>query len=33
VPEEWESYIALNAEKSEECPVITEKKDPLCEQE
>jgi ferredoxin len=33
VPEEWQSYIALNAEKSQELPVITEKKDPLCEQE
>jgi ferredoxin len=33
VPEEWQSYIALNAERAQsgECPLITEKKDPLCE--
>ena len=32
VPEEWQSYIALNAEKVQDCPLITEKKDPLCEE-
>jgi ferredoxin len=32
VPEEWQSYIALNAKMCGECKVITEKKDPLCEQ-
>ena len=29
VPEKWESFIALNAEKAPDLPVITEKKDPL----
>ncbi|MDP7033046.1 MAG: ferredoxin family protein [Planctomycetota bacterium] len=29
VPEKWESFIALNAEKCPDLPVITEKKDPL----
>ncbi|MGK0291566.1 MAG: ferredoxin [bacterium] len=29
VPEKWESYIELNAEKAEEFPEITEKKDAL----
>jgi ferredoxin len=33
VPEEWREYIELNAEKSAECEVITEKKTPLCEEE
>jgi ferredoxin len=32
VPEEWKEYIALNAEMAPQCPVITEKKTPLCEQ-
>ena len=34
IPEEWKSYIELNAEKSEsdECDVITEKKEPLAEE-
>ena len=31
VPEEWQSYIALNAEMAPKCPVITEKKPPLCD--
>ena len=29
VPEKWESYIKLNEEKSQELPVLTEKKEPL----
>jgi ferredoxin len=29
VPEKWKDYIALNAELAADCPVITEKKDPL----
>ena len=29
VPKKWESYTELNAEKSEQLPIITEKKDPL----
>jgi ferredoxin len=32
VPEEWHEYIALNAEMSTQCEVITEKKAPLCEE-
>lgn len=32
VPEEWKSYIELNAEMAPKCPVITEKQEPLCEQ-
>ena len=32
VPDEWKSYIELNAEKSEETEVITEKKEPLADQ-
>jgi ferredoxin len=32
VPEEWKEYIAMNAEKAEECEVITEKKEPLADQ-
>jgi len=32
VPEEWKSYIQLNAEMAPKCPVITEKKTPLAEQ-
>ena len=31
VPEKWESYIKLNAEKAEELPAITEKKEPLAD--
>ena len=29
VPEEWQSYIQINAEKVEECENITERKEPL----
>jgi len=29
VPEEWHSYIELNAEMAPKCPQITEKKEPL----
>lgn len=29
VPDDMQSYIQLNAEKSEECPNITERKTPL----
>ena len=34
VPEEWKSYLELNATKAEsgECEVITEKKEPLADQ-
>ncbi|MFO1062674.1 MAG: 4Fe-4S binding protein, partial [Pirellulales bacterium] len=31
VPDEWKSFIALNAEMSPKCSVITDKKKPLCE--
>ena len=31
VPEQWKDYKALNAELAPQCPVITEKKDPLGE--
>jgi ferredoxin len=31
VPEKWRHYIQLNAEMAAKCPVITEKKKPLCE--
>ena len=31
VPEQWQSYIALNAEKAPNLPVITEKKEPLAD--
>ncbi|MCG6158037.1 ferredoxin family protein [Rubinisphaera sp. ICM_H10] len=31
VPDEWNSFIELNADKSKELPVITEKKEPLAE--
>jgi ferredoxin len=31
VPDEWKSYIQLNAEMSAKTPVITDKKKPLCE--
>jgi len=33
VPDEWEEYIALNAELSSQLPVITEKKEPLVDNE
>ena len=29
VPAQWESYIALNAERVKKCPSIKEKKEPL----
>ena len=29
VPEQWKSYIQMNAEKAPNLPVITEKKEPL----
>jgi len=29
VPEEWSSFVQLNAEKSESCENITERKEPL----
>ena len=29
VPEQWQSFIELNAEKAAELPVLTEKKEPL----
>jgi ferredoxin len=34
VPDQWKSYVELNASKAEsgECPVITEKKKPLAEE-
>jgi ferredoxin len=31
VPEEWKPFIELNAEMASQCPVITEKKEPLAE--
>ena len=31
VPDEWRSFIELNAQMATQCPVITEKKPPLCE--
>jgi ferredoxin len=31
LPEEWEAFTALNAELADQCEVITEKKDPLCD--
>ncbi len=30
VPEQWQDYIALNAEMAPQCPNISEKKAPLC---
>ena len=30
VPDDWKSFIQLNADKSPECENITERKDPLC---
>ena len=33
VPEEWKDFTALNAEMSPQCPVITEKKEPLAGKE
>ncbi len=32
VPEEWKSYIELNADQAEKCESITEKKTPLADQ-
>ena len=32
VPEEWKAFTELNAEMAPQCPVITEKKEPLAEQ-
>ncbi len=32
VPEEWQGFIELNAEMAPQCPVITEKKDPLIQE-
>jgi ferredoxin len=29
VPSEWHEYIELNAKMADQCPVITEKKEPL----
>ena len=29
LPEQWKEFTALNAEMSPQCPVITEKKEPL----
>ena len=31
VPSEWQEFVALNAEMAPQCPVITEKKEPLAE--
>ena len=31
VPEEWAAFTELNAEMASQCPVITEKKEPLAE--
>ncbi|KAA0138385.1 ferredoxin family protein [Gimesia chilikensis] len=31
IPEQWQDYIQINAEKSQELPVITEKKEPLAD--
>src|SRR3972149_3223838 len=31
VPEEWKDFTQLNAEMAPQCPVITEKKEPLAE--
>ena len=31
VPEQWQQYTALNAEKTHDLPVITEKKEPLAQ--
>ncbi len=30
LPAEWKDFTALNAEMATQCPVITEKKEPLC---
>ncbi len=32
VPEEWKPFIELNAEMAPQCPVITEKKEPLVQE-
>lgn len=31
VPDEWQHYIQLNADMSQQCESITEKKQPLCD--
>ncbi|EMI56099.1 MULTISPECIES: ferredoxin family protein [Rhodopirellula] len=31
LPEEWQKYIEINATESENCEVITEKKEPLAD--
>ncbi len=31
LPDEWKDYLQLNADKAEECEVITEKKPPLAD--
>ena len=31
LPEEWEAFKELNAEMAPNCPVITEKKEPLAD--
>tara|TARA_R110002111_G_scaffold256979_2_gene324561 strand:+ start:37420 stop:37605 length:186 start_codon:yes stop_codon:yes gene_type:complete len=31
LPEKWQEYIQINADKSQELPVITEKKKPLAD--
>ena len=31
VPDQWQSFIELNAEKSQDLDKITEKKEPLCD--
>tara|TARA_R110002095_G_scaffold138534_1_gene120331 strand:- start:316082 stop:316267 length:186 start_codon:yes stop_codon:yes gene_type:complete len=31
VPEKWQEYTQINADKSQELPVITEKKEPLAD--
>ncbi len=33
VPDEWKDYIELNAEMAPKCPNITEKKDPICDED
>ena len=32
VPEEWKPFTQLNAEMASQCPVITEKKEPLVQE-
>nr|WP_232103228.1 ferredoxin family protein [Gimesia algae] len=31
LPEKWQEYTQINADKSQELPVITEKKEPLAD--